>query len=1063
LVDEDLDPCLIWDYDLTPFLTSGPRRVTLRLEARAACAEGEIISADGTVHRFVTDANWVDARGKPVKTDRMQVRRSSDAFDRAHNGKLLTYNEEERGKTAIAKGLARIQKLREQSLFLLRRFRPAGEIVSFDPNLPWRQAERIAAGVLAQAEQILNQQSIPAQKAGQFSQAISTTHEAERLIAAAEAPVAAATGLYQAQRESTHLANWVAMLDSDGRVFEADIGELTRLLTLGRQEFRRRDWASVHKNIEQLRERSRQMRPRLPAAAEKKLGPGVCDIGSLDEFPEDRLGWLNARDLMGNDPSAWPFAVGPSSAGFIPLTGRWEFRLDPNNVGQAQNWFSPDSTVGWVTVQAPKPWERLGYVHDNLKSPGDAPYQAPIFGDKPFNGYGWYRKKLVVPAGWQGRPLVLRLGKVKDWHRVFVNGKPRSEGTRAKEDRRLLSDETIPIPAEAIRFGEENTIVVQIYNHNNFGGIVGGRPALYVAGQEPPLVETPGPLSYACESTVSALASAMSPGVVVACDGNELELWGWQAKGYDLPASISFVERGDFRAVGYATMRLAEPGFLIPGRWFAEKWLVVQGNGVDTLLVLEQPPQLVTWVRNRQGSMSLVLRFPHGPARAVILSMPAETPLNERQCRFWAGILRRYPVSASQCVRRDVTSQTQSCLIRYNYLDWGQDEKNAAVAGAPVPMLASFARAHKFPGLSVEDVEKTTYASQYAPYLIKAGSDMLSYQMPAPDRSRMMKGFGELFARSRVERNVHGGLGEKEMFRRTAQWGFDHCRYALAFDADWDLPLVSFRGGPISEDQALWKRLDELIANCNEAGMQMMLCSFTEIRSRNWKAHPDWQRTIFEFWRRIAERYASLPAWAISYDFFNEPAYMNTGHYNEIMKELTAIVRAVDQKHMIVWEPGDGWAQPQWCLWMEPVKDSNVLYSFHHYGKHWGYAYDEYYPGYQATFERMQADVWLEAILFGIRHNVPIHCGEFGLSMIQPGSDGQMWLDDYLAFFERFCIGWNWWNYSGHDIYRTGLAVGDRISPYVPTLRKWTARSGWGRHGPAAQEDAGASARPADQ
>jgi aryl-phospho-beta-D-glucosidase BglC (GH1 family) len=382
--------------------------------------------------------------------------------------------------------------------------------------------------------------------------------------------------------------------------------------------------------------------------------------------------------------------------------------------------------------------------------------------------------------------------------------------------------------------------------------------------------------------------------------------------------------------------------------------------------------------------------------------------------------------------------------VRYNYLDLGKDAKNPAVVAAPVPMLASFALQYKYPGLLLGDVEKTGYASQHASYMLKANSDTLVYQMPAPDRSKMMKGVGELFARSRVEDNVHGGLGEKEMFRRMAQWGSDHCRYALAFDADWDLPLVDFHGGPVSDNERLWKRLDELVANCNQAGMQMMLCSFPEIRSRDWKAHPERQRTIFEFWRRIAQRYADLPDWAISYDFFNEPAYMNTDHCNAIMKELTAIVRSVDKRHMIVWEPGDGWAQPQWCSWMEPVKDSNVLYSFHHYGKHWGYAYDEYYPGYQATFERTQADVWLEAILFGIKHHVPIHCGEFGLSMLQPDGDGQAWLNDYLAFFERFCIGWNWWNYSGGDIYRTGLAKGDRISPYVPTLRKWTTMSGWG-------------------
>jgi len=39
--------------------------------------------------------------------------------------------------------------------------------------------------------------------------------------------------------------------------------------------------------------------------------------------------------------------------------------------------------------------------------------------------------------------------------------------------------------------------------------------------------------------------------------------------------------------------------------------------------------------------------------------------------------------------------------------------------------------------------------------------------------------------------------------------------------------------------------------------------------------------------------------------------------------------------------------------------------------------------------------------------------------------------------FERFGIGWNWWNYLGGDIYRTGLVCGKKISPNVAILRKW--------------------------
>jgi hypothetical protein len=481
----------------------------------------------------------------------------------------------------------------------------------------------------------------------------------------------------------------------------------------------------------------------------------------------------------------------------------------------------------------------------------------------------------------------------------------------------------------------------------------------------------------------------------------------------------------------------------IPGGDLEDGWVALKGGDVNVLIVFPSRPKALRWVKNSCGGAGLTAVFDAAPARAVVLAMPQGTSLDARECGFWARALRRYPVAVSECVRHE-ESGARRCALRYRYLDLTGGVPEAGMACAPVPMLASFAVEAGNPHVTLDSVVKTGYRCACAPYRVKRDADTVAYRTTVLDRSKVQKGFGELFARQRVERNVHGGLGEREMFERAAGWGFDHCRYAIAFNADWDLPLVSFTGGPISEDPRLWERLDALVANCNAAGMQMMLCSFTEIRSRTWKAHPEWQKTIVEFWRRIAARYARLPAWAISYDFFNEPAYMNIDHYREIMRELTAVVRSVDKTHTIVWEPGDGWAQPQWCWWLEPVEDDNVLYSFHHYGKHWGYAYDEYYPGYQATYERTQVEHWVEAILFGIEHDVPIHCGEFGISMLQPARDGARWLNDYLTLFERFGIGWNWWNYSGDNIYRTGLACGDRVSPYVPILRAWAERSGWG-------------------
>jgi len=594
-------------------------------------------------------------------------------------------------------------------------------------------------------------------------------------------------------------------------------------------------------------------------------------------------------------------------------------------------------------------------------------------------------------------------------------------------------------------------IAIRVYNHNNFGGITGGPIALYVAGHRRAEVETPGPLSFVQEHTYptpdapvrqTLLAGALSPAVVLATEDNSLRFSGWEATGYPTPSRARFAT-----ADGVAERQLGDSARLCQGADLAENWIALDAPDRDIVIMLPDRPEELAWEKSAAGQGALVVRYGHGPVRAAVVVLPAG--IGVEQCRWWARALRRYPVAVTDVVTTESASGPlwRRHSLRYRYLTLDGFGSLEPPTTAPVPMLTSYAARYANPRVRLEAVRPTGYESAYAPYLAAEDTDRVAYLAQGVDRSRVMKGIGELF---------HGK--PPEVFQRMADWGADHIRYAWAFHAGWDIPLVRHVGGPVIEDsEATWRRLDQVVDDCNAAGMQMMLTWFFNEDSpqadaggavrnstRYWRQRPETQKNAFELWRRIAKRYANKPQWAVSYDFFNEPAYMNPDHWNHIVKELTAVIRSVDKKHMIVWESADGWAQPEWCLWMEPSGDPNTLYSFHHYGKHWGYAYDEYYPGYKCTREAKHFDAWLEAILFSIRYNVPIHCGEFGISMIQPDDDGLHWLDEYLAFFERFGIGWSWWNYSGDNIYRTGLMAGSRESPNVAILKKWFQKSGWG-------------------
>ena len=1040
LVGQSVDGGLIDDFDLGPFV-AGAKELTIVLEGSRVCAEGELVTQGGKRVRLDTGDGWENRDGRPVRTEAMRSGPSAGAFDRAHNGRLLYYNDEERGKSTIAKTLARLQRLDEQLVFLLRRLRPAEEILSFEPQVLWRRAEGRAGPLAEKARKVIADRAIPAQKVAQFQQSQAAAGEAALLVEEAELAVTTATAIYRAERQILHLENCAEIL-GQAKEFEGALKEARKAAEEARRQHAQPDFAAVARIVKQCSDRAAEVRKRLESTKD------VVSLGGLDEFPESPFGWLNARQLMGNDPAGWPLTIAPSDAGYLDLSGQWDFRTDPDNQGLEKGWHTADKPEpGWRAIPVPQAWERAGFTQDNLKSPADCPYQLKDrrTGDKPYNGFAWYRKQLLVPKVWQERRVILALGKVRNWAEVYVNGQRLSEG-------RLDPPAEQEIDAKLLRFGQPNLIAIRVYNHDQWGGIQSGPVALFVAGSKRAERETPGPLSFVKEYTYSTpagpvrqtlLASALSPGVVVATEGPVLELWGWEARGHRPPTSVQFAS-----ANGVKTGNLDEAGPIAKGEELAEDRILLRAEDRDVLVVLDGRPASIRWGRNRAGLPCLTIGYERGPVRAALLVSDPGVRTFE-QYRFLARALHRYPVGASEVVTRANSSDPlfRDHNLRYRYLaldGFGPEP----LTMAPLPMLASIAAAARNPHVLLWEAPYGCYSAPFGPYLVgREGTDRARYQARAVDRSKVRKGIGELFHNK-----------PPEVFRQMADWGCDHVRYAWAFHANWDIPLVKHVGGPpIEDNEDAWRKLDEAVDRCNAAGMQMMLTWFfnedapqrdaggaVRNSTRYWRLRPETKKNVFELWRRIAQRYADRPDWAISYDFFNEPAYMNPDHWNEIVRELTAVIRSVDKRHMLVWESADGWAQPDWCLWLEPNGDPNTLYSFHRYGKHWGYAYDEYYPGYKNSPEQSQIEPWLEAILFGIKHNVPIHCGEFGVSMLQPEDNNLAWLDDYLALFERFGIGWNWWNYSGSDVYRTGLVAGDRESPHVAILKKWFGRSGWG-------------------
>jgi beta-galactosidase/beta-glucuronidase len=87
------------------------------------------------------------------------------------------------------------------------------------------------------------------------------------------------------------------------------------------------------------------------------------------------------------------------------LTGTWEFEFDDQDRGLAERWYRRDQAFT-KRITVPYAFQtRLSGI-----------------GDPAFHDIVWYRRSLDVPAGWQGRRVLLHFGAVDYLATVWVNG-----------------------------------------------------------------------------------------------------------------------------------------------------------------------------------------------------------------------------------------------------------------------------------------------------------------------------------------------------------------------------------------------------------------------------------------------------------------------------------------------------------------------------------------------------------------------------------------------------------------------------------------------------------------
>ena len=133
----------------------------------------------------------------------------------------------------------------------------------------------------------------------------------------------------------------------------------------------------------------------------------------------------------------------------IDLCGLWRAQPDPANEGDEAGWAAADHDVRfWWEVRLPNAFDTL---HPSLEG---------------YEGTVWFRRRVVVPHGWQARRVALRFWGVNYHAKVWVNGV--SVGQHR--------DGFLPFAFEVqnqLRYGTENAIVVRVDNERRPGEVPG--------------------------------------------------------------------------------------------------------------------------------------------------------------------------------------------------------------------------------------------------------------------------------------------------------------------------------------------------------------------------------------------------------------------------------------------------------------------------------------------------------------------------------------------------------------------------------------------------------------
>lgn len=296
--------------------------------------------------------------------------------------------------------------------------------------------------------------------------------------------------------------------------------------------------------------------------------------------------------------------------------------------------------------------------------------------------------------------------------------------------------------------------------------------------------------------------------------------------------------------------------------------------------------------------------------------------------------------------------------------------------------------------------------------------------------------------------------------------GFDHVRFTLNCE-----PM--FRRGQADRIPADYLAMvDDAVKMILAQGLVVIIDIHPESDFKTKLAADDAFVEQFEdFWRALARHYSTLDPDKVFFEVLNEPEFRDRYRWAGVQARLVRAIREGAPQNTII-VAGANWSAINELLFMEPLRDANVVYNFHFYEPHifthqgatWSTNFQHYlrklpYPSTpenvasavaqapdavnQQAIVHYGLDRWSAARVdaeiavaaaWGKRWNVPLTCNEFGVYReAATPEDRAAWIHDVRTALEKNGIGWTMWDYAGG--FSVVNAVNGARTPDVVTLQ----------------------------